>query len=356
MRLRCLIVLATLVQAACAGIGPSQLRQDQLAYATALSDEQKRQVLFNVVRLRYGDVPVFLSASQIIAGYTLEAGAEASVNAYPNQVHNNFAGAQVSANYIDHPTFTFNPVTGEQFAQSYIRPLSPAQLLPLAQGLPIDVLLRLGVQSIGDLQNSNPLNGPAGVGSPGFFQLIADLRKLQQGSGLALRFEKSTPGKGDPGHIRVFAIFLERDKPEIQDLTREVRRLLGIDRNAAQFEVVYGYGLSGPNQVSVLTRPILAMLLAVGSQIDVPEEDVAAGRALQTVSPGVPSLAPVIRIRNGPAPPPSSFVSLSYHGHWFWIDDDDFGSKAAVSTLRLLQSIAESGNVSQAPIVTIPAG
>ena len=39
------------------------------------------------------------------------------------------------AGYSDHPTFTFTPTTGQSYAKTYLRPLAPAQLLPLAQAL-----------------------------------------------------------------------------------------------------------------------------------------------------------------------------------------------------------------------------
>ena len=45
--------------------------------------------------------------------------------------------------YTNRPTFTFTPVTGDRFAQSYLRPLAPAELLSLAQsGAPVDLLFR----------------------------------------------------------------------------------------------------------------------------------------------------------------------------------------------------------------------
>jgi len=189
----------------CVGIGPPLLSRDQLDYADALSKAQKRQMLFNVVRLRYGDVPVFLSASQIISGYTLQGTAQAGVNAYPNVPKSSSFSAQGTLDYIDHPTFTFTPVVGEQFAESYIRPLSPAQLLPLAQsGLPVDVLLRMGVQAIGDLQNSNPLSGSARAGSPDFFRLLADLRMLQVANALSLRLQKETSTQKQASSVRIF--------------------------------------------------------------------------------------------------------------------------------------------------------
>jgi hypothetical protein len=344
-------IILTFLLEGCGGIGPSVLGRDLLDYAKAMSDSQKRQTLFNVVRLRYGDGPVFLSTSQLISGYTVQGTAQASVNTFPSAPASSFFGAQGAVGYIDHPTFTFTPVTGDQYAESYIRPLSPVQLLPLAQsGLPIDVLLRLGVQAIGDLQNSNPLNGPTRAGSPDFFRLLADLRTLQVASALSLRFQKET------NSVRVFFHLSESADPDLRRVAAETRRLLGIDPDAREFEVMYGYGHLDHNRVTVLTRSILAMLAAVGSEIEVPEEDIRAGLTLETVHPVVPTMRPVITIHSGSAQPPVSFVSLKYQDRWFWVDNADFKSKAALTVLEVLHSIAESSHTPQAPLITIPVG
>jgi hypothetical protein len=82
--------------------------------------------------------------------------------------------------YSNHPTFTFTPTTGEAYASAYIRPLSPALVMPLAEsGMPIDLLLRITAQSIGGLQNGTALGGPNSSGAPEFFQLLRALRRLQ---------------------------------------------------------------------------------------------------------------------------------------------------------------------------------
>jgi hypothetical protein len=44
----------------CASIGPGTVTRDRFDYVTAISDSWKSQMLFNLVKLRYGDAPVFL--------------------------------------------------------------------------------------------------------------------------------------------------------------------------------------------------------------------------------------------------------------------------------------------------------
>jgi hypothetical protein len=71
-------------------------------------------------------------------------------------------------------------------------------ILPLASsGIPIDLLLRITVQSIGGLSNAAMLGGSNGNGSPGFFELLAALRRLQLAGELSI---DSAAGPGS-GHV-----------------------------------------------------------------------------------------------------------------------------------------------------------
>jgi hypothetical protein len=132
---------------ACTSLGTSALKADQVDYAQALGDAKKRQILSMIVGLRYADVPSFLNVSQIIAGYTFTGTGGAVLNTLPDPGGPR-AGGTGMLSYSDHPTFTFTPTTGEDYAKAYIHPLPPALILPLAEGgIPIDLLLRLQVRA-----------------------------------------------------------------------------------------------------------------------------------------------------------------------------------------------------------------
>jgi hypothetical protein len=168
------------VVSGCASFGAGRLRADQVEYARALGDANKREILSEIVGVRYADPPAVLSLTQIIAAYQFDTGGNGTINAGPGvQAYAPFIGAG-NVSYANHPTFTFTPTTGEAYATAYIHPLPTSLLLPLAESaVPIDVLLRLTVQSINGLQNATTLGGPNSNGSPGFFELLAALRRLQ---------------------------------------------------------------------------------------------------------------------------------------------------------------------------------
>jgi hypothetical protein len=46
---------------------------------------------------------------------------------------------------------------------------------------------------------------------------------------------------------------------------------------------------------------------------------------------------------------------VQYHGHWFWIDERDYPSKAIFPFVMIVFSLMDTAPKGQ-PLVTIPAG
>jgi hypothetical protein len=357
----------------CFNFGSTRLYEDQIGYSRALGDAEKSETLLNIVRIRYADTPTFLQATQVISGYQLQRNVTGGFQTFSPS---NFLSGSASAQLQQSPTFTFQPLSGEQFAQSFIRPLSPADLIPLAMsGLPIDVLFRLGVQSANGLSNAMALTDIGAAGSPDFFLLLHDLRRLQIAGLLTMRFEhnpttvgtqvkseaasKSDPkakpdlkDKSDPGHV--YLSITTSPDPALQRVADETKRLLGVPVGASQAEVVYGRS-PGPGQVAILTRSMLGVRSQLAIQIDVPPDDVVQHRTLPTVGNVGPERRPVVVIHSGAEVPERVLTSAQYGQTWFWIAEDDFDSKLGFSDLQNLLALARTENTPGA-ILTIPAG
>ncbi|HEY1382601.1 MAG TPA: hypothetical protein VGF43_03255 [Dongiaceae bacterium] len=69
---------------ACGSVGPTTVPRDRIDYSTAIGDSWKQQTLLNIVKLRYGDMPIFLEIAQVIAGYQLESTVTGGFNAANN--------------------------------------------------------------------------------------------------------------------------------------------------------------------------------------------------------------------------------------------------------------------------------
>ena len=67
-------ILAVLGVSGCASFGPTSVDRDRFDYVQAIATSWKQQTLFNIVKVRYADTPVFLDVAQVIGSYQLQAG------------------------------------------------------------------------------------------------------------------------------------------------------------------------------------------------------------------------------------------------------------------------------------------
>ncbi len=156
---RILPLLAALGMAGCASIGPSTVTRDRFDYTGAVAESWKSQMLLNLVKLRYGDTPVFLDVGQIVSGYTVQStfsagGSIFSTSGVVPGVPNSSVTLGAQGQYTDRPTITYTPLAGERFARSLMTPVPPAALLSLIQaGNPVDLVLRLAVHVVNGIYN-----------------------------------------------------------------------------------------------------------------------------------------------------------------------------------------------------------
>jgi hypothetical protein len=61
-----------------------------------------------------------------------------------------------------------------------------------------------------------------------------------------------------------------------------------------------------------------------------------------------------VEIRSGTSVPETTYASVPYKGHWYWIEDTDLASKRTFTFLLILFSLAETGQSPAAPVVTVP--
>ena len=111
------VILLLTALSGCASIGPGTVARDRFDYVSAISDSWKSQMLFNLVKLRYGDAPVFLDVASVINMYGIESivGFSGSwtentpVPPWPFSALYNMFG---SAKYAERPTITYSPLSG----------------------------------------------------------------------------------------------------------------------------------------------------------------------------------------------------------------------------------------------------
>jgi hypothetical protein len=376
-RLVAAVALAVSI-AGCQSIGPGTIPRDRLDYAGAIADSWKEQTLLNIIRIRYFDTPMFLDVASVISSYQLQGEVTFSREIFPNTPpgdSNRSFGA--TGTYIDRPTISYAPLTGEKFVNSLLRPIPPqAVFAMIVAGHQADFIFQSTVRAINDVYNYSGAPARARREDAAFPQVTAALRRIQQAGALGMRIERrvdfrdrARPGRrgerpqdpGDEDRITVeetWLFFRDRVDEKTAEDVRFIKQALGLRPDAREARLVFGSLRQREEEIALLTRSIMEILVELATGVEVPEQHLAEGR----VRPGAdPELragragGPAIRVFSGDAAPRDAYVAVRYRNTWFWVDDRDLVSKRMFTFLRMFSSIAETGVTPQVPVLTIPA-
>jgi hypothetical protein len=353
MRARAVALLAAAsVMAGCATLGPSSIQRDRTDYAGVIAVSWKEQALLNIVKLRYGDVPVFLDVSSVIASSALESQVNLTANMFPGGANNQSLGGY--GRYTDRPTISYSPLTGDKFAKSFMRPTTPPVVFALVQaGYPIDRILQLTTRAVNGVYNRSVSPPRLRAADPQFYTMLETWRRVQRSEALSMRIERRGPDEA------VVMFFMAAGVPET--VVRDVRTLgeiLNVDDAARELTLTFGTLARSRTEIALLTRSMAEIFQEIAATVDIPSQDIEEGRANPPPPPpesGSRWDEPIVRIHSGAQQPPDAYAAVRYHGHWFWIDDRDLLSKNMFTFILVLFSLAETGAAPTAPVITIPA-
>ncbi len=329
--------------ASCRSMGPKTIPPDGFNYNAQIALQDNEQLLLNIVRLRYAEVPQFLVVSSVINQYSRTGGAGVSGE---YQIPGGRVGGNLNGSWTDRPTITYAPMTGQSFSQSLLTPLPPSVLFFLIQsGWSANRLLRLTTSVANRMNNENGNPRARRQSDPGFLELMEVLTDLQHDELLGMHFDGAWPD------VDVTVYFPEEVSEESsrQNIQR-FKELLNLDPNLNEFSVRYGLIQDDETEIVVQTHSMLEMLSAISWYIEVPNEHVEEGRTANTFVSEAP---PLISIRSSPDKPQDAFVAIPYKGYWFYVDDRNVDSKTSFSILRILLSLAEDGGGAVAPLISI---
>jgi hypothetical protein len=358
LKLSALLLVAVL--AGCAARGPQTVSKDAFDYSAAISKSRNDQMLLNVVRLRYTQVPNFLTVSSVIAGYTYQGNLGTSVQAGIGRFNEDLIGGSVNLSYIERPTITYTPLQGEEFSRRLMRNIPLEALFSLGQaGWPMDVLFRVAVERFGETKNMS-FAAPEVVAQAG--EQASHLIRYDHVVNIIMELieagvVESTQTEHD-GDDRLTVAFSESMSPELMELANELKALLGLDPERNEFYVTDRKVGRADDEILIQTRSMLAVLSFLSLGVEVPEADVDANRVMVTpahLMKVIEKRGPM-RIRVQKERPEDPFSAVQYRNQWFFIDATDHLSKRAFATIQLLFELLAPGGSDTSPLLSLPAG
>lgn len=332
----------------CASIGPGTIDRDHFDYGASISNSMSEQLLMNMVRLRYDEPPMFLTVSSVISQYQREVGLSLLGGYGTSLAGGNSVGGGANASWADRPTITYTPISGREFAQNLLTPLTLRALFGLLQaGWTPDLVLRLTVLSINGNENQVARPGRRQAADPTFNEIIRLWRQLRNEHALGVR--NAAEGKTDE-----MVLFFRRDLTgETRAAARRLHVLLGLDPELDEVKLVTGLIPDDAGEVAFLTGSIMDIMLNLAWRFDVPEAHVEEGRTAPTFVEGPEDGEAPIQVGVAKKRPDYAWMAVHDRGHWFYIDDRDRRSKRSFGFVQMLLSLVETEQGARGPVVTI---
>jgi len=278
------------------------LRTDFADYNAILQHNQSEQMLLNIVRMHYREVPFFMKAGTLTASY--DTSVSTGVDATLQEGEQSLVGVSGRYSFSSKPTVSYTPVEGKEFVQQLMEEISPHTFA---------LLLRAGwsVRMLGDLlvERVTLDGGELLVGRPSspsfakFREFMHAIEKAEDADGLKV------VTRADGG------LNLEFDGKSV-----------GVER----FQL----------------RSLYSAMFMASKDVETP--DAKKGEMKPSVGTGE------MRIRASEKPLPGALVSVEYRGWHYSIAADDIRSKDTLALFMQLSRI-QSGPPTAPPTLTIPA-
>jgi len=224
----------------------------------------------------------------------------------------------------------------------------------MQSGWSAELIFPLTVDSVNGLRSQMLAGANQRVGDPDYYRVIELMRQIQLSGAIGMRIKKAEHAQD----ATVLIVQKEGLDPEIQAARLELAGLLGLNPDVREINVNYGLIPGADNEIALLTRSMLQIMIQLATKIDVPLEHVAEGRTVPTMDTAGSGIGhrKLMNIHHGKERPADAFTAVKYRDYWYWVDDGDFRSKRTFAFLMILFSLTETGGKEGLPLVTIPAG
>ncbi|MCM2680077.1 hypothetical protein [Echinimonas agarilytica] len=350
------VTAISILLTACSQIGANRLESDNVSYIGALSDAQKKQMLANIIRIRYLDMPVFLDVSSVLTQYSF--GGSASTGYLSD---NGFTGSSVNAgvsgSYSERPTITFLPLSGHDFAIRMMRPIPVEFVFAIAQGgWPVEVLMGASLQRMNNVENMSfgviPSPGSVDLSKQYDRDLQAHLNfqkmlnlMLVLSDKDAIEVQRSGPNE------QLYLVFEPNPDDSIKQQMRDLKQQLSLDLATNKFAITDKIAHRSDKEITVKTRGLLPIMSVMSRGTVIPDahQDSVVDTKID------PNQLPMT-IKSSKEYPEDSFIAVEYRDHWFYIEHDDITSKRYFGLMMYLYNIQAPAKAQQAPLLTLPTG
>lgn len=321
------------------------------AYNITIQETTNEQMLLNLVRIRYNDIPFFLNVSSVTSQYTMRGGIAAKAK-IPGYSEKNPGEVGADASWTNQPTIQYTPLGGRDFARQLMEPIDIKVIQELVfTGWDVSRLFRLAIQVLDDVPNALRSSGPTPEEisrHQKFYEITQLLRDLQLENKLRMGVD------GD-----ALQIIFKDDSPKAEKLASLLPSCEHI-KNSYVLYLKVGYNENA--EIGILPRSLLGCMYYISLGVHVPLKDCQNGKAYvhrtsdHSLFDWDSMLDKVMNIEVADSYPEDAYVAIHYRKQWFYIKDNDLPSKKTFALLQQLYNLQAREGRSTTPILTIPIG
>lgn len=343
----------------CAQMGPDLVKAGRNDYNIIIKQTEDEEAILNLVRVRFGDGPMFLDVNSVSTSFVWTQAGSAQATAYDRRgsdLLRSNVGITGNLEYTERPTITYTPLGGPDFVKSVLTPAELDTLVLLSNsGWSIDRLLRIMANRMNGLANAPRASGPTPGSSPVFkeFRRATKLMRRLQVEGM-LRL-----GYREINGVKTPVLTIDREASNWGE-TVELKRLLGLASERNTFSLDRRGNRPRADTLGIELRSLLSAFYFMSAGVDVPEPDARSGRAMITRDKdGQPFdwslvVGDLVNVRSQADEPNNARIAVKYRGSWFYIDDSDLNTKYTFLLLEQLAALLGGKVEKTGPVLTLP--
>jgi hypothetical protein len=361
-----LFTVALFLISGCAAQGAKRVPADRFDYNAAIAQSTREQMLLNIVRSRYLEVPVFLTVSSVLTQYEYDRSVGLGGIFETGSGTNDFITGNTNLRFSERPTITYLPVEGQEFSAHLLSDVPAEIFFAAAQaGWSVDVFMRIGIQRLGAVENMS-FGIPAAVYSDSKKSLESDVKKIK-------RFERmmeliyilsdreiiEVQLIEEDGEKERYLVIAEEVAEDLRPMLGELRQLIGLT-NRNRFRITDRVTNIREDEISIQTRSLMAMMEFMARGVEVPLEHLEDGwvidYGLQNSEGQVAKGLIPFKMHSSKSRPENVFAAVRFNSYWYYIDHADITSKRALSLIIVLFRLQAPTPSGVAPILTLPTG
>ena len=384
-KLRSLFIIGFASMLVVCATGSSQFSSSRMDYNQALQETEQKELLLNIVRLRYNEPPAFLQVIGISSQFEFttelligaETGGDGRLEVFSPEAAISFSSS---------PTVTFAPQQDKEFTQQIIAPVGPETLYRLIEyGWGLERVFGLMVRRINDVGTPVGLEREAlevAIEQLDVFKKLGLWQRTHQLElALVSRSVEVLGGYSIPElGLEEFTSLREKGYGLIREeegykLTEEKESLelivsaplagsadwlslantLNLDGQAGIYTIdPMRNSQQNSFQLTVALRSPLEMMAFLSRGVSIPDSHHA-----ERVAPDwpIPDGLKFFHVHASQLKPTDIYLAVEHLGAWFYIRNDDLESRRTLGLMSsLIRQEVQAGGAENLPVLTLPVG